>query len=148
MTFETGAICLSHTGSTREAPAVGYRGRVNQARDRGRDKRRSLTGSATPGKAATGELAPFFSDWVLDNVFGDLWSRPALGDKTRVMITMTALATREQQHQLRGYVSAALRVGWTREEIVEALVHLAPYAGVPAVHNAIATAREAFEEEE
>jgi alkylhydroperoxidase/carboxymuconolactone decarboxylase family protein YurZ len=28
-------------------------------------------------------------------------------------------------------------VGWTREELVEILVHLAPYAGVPTVHSAL-----------
>lgn len=114
--------------------------------ERGRLKRSEVSGAGQPGTPATQELAPFFSSWVLENVFGDLWSRPALGDKTRVLITLTALAVREQQHQLKGYVTSALRVGWSREEIVEVLVHLAPYAGVPAVHNALATAQKAFDE--
>lgn len=114
--------------------------------ERGRAKRGDVSGPGQPGTPATQELAPFFSSWVLENVFGDLWSRPALGDKTRVLVTLTALAVREQQHQLEGYVKSAIRVGWTREEIVEVLVHLAPYTGVPAVHNALATARKAFDD--
>jgi len=114
--------------------------------ERGRLKRSDVSGPGQPGTPATQELAPYFSSWVLENVFGDLWSRPALGDKTRVLVTLTTLAVREQQHQLKGYIKSALRVGWTREEVVEVLVHLAPYAGVPAVHNALATAREAFTE--
>lgn len=115
-------------------------------RERGRLKRAEVSGAGQPGTPATQELAPYFSAWVLENVFGDLWSRPALGDKTRVLVTLTALAVREQPHQLKGYVKSALRVGWAREEIVEVLVHLTPYAGVPAVHNALATAKEAFDE--
>jgi 4-carboxymuconolactone decarboxylase len=115
-------------------------------RERGRAKRNEISGSGQPGTPATQELAPYFSEWVLENVFGNLWSRPVLGDKIRVLITMTALAVREQPHQLKGYIASALRTGWTREEIVEALVHLAPYAGVPAVHNALAVAKEAFAE--
>ena len=115
--------------------------------ERGRQKRSDVSGPGKPGTPATQELAPYFSTWVLENVFGDLWSRPALDDRTRVLITLTALAVREQHHQLEGYVKSALRVGWSREEIVEALVHLAPYAGVPSVHNALATAKRAFDAE-
>lgn len=114
--------------------------------EQGRQKRNDVSGPGQPGTPATQELAPFFSTWVLENVFGDLWSRPGLDDKTRVLITLTTLAVREQHHQLKGYVKSALRVGWTREQIVEALVHLAPYAGVPSVHNALATAKQAFDE--
>ncbi|MES9604278.1 carboxymuconolactone decarboxylase family protein [Actinomadura sp. NPDC000929] len=33
--------------------------------------------------------------------------------------------------QLAGHVRTCLRLGMAREEIVEALVHLAPYIGVP-----------------
>ena len=118
----------------------------DQRSERGRAKRLEIFGPGEPGTAATGELAPYYSRWVLESVFGDLWSRPALGDKTRVLITITALAVREQGTQLKGYIKNALRVGWTREELVEALVHLAPYAGVPAVHNALAVAKLAFDE--
>jgi 4-carboxymuconolactone decarboxylase len=119
----------------------------NHRLERGKRKREEISGSASPGTPATQELAPFFSSWVLESVFGELWSRPALGDKTRVLITLTALAVREQPHQLKGYVRSALRTGWTREEIVEAIVHLAPYAGVPAVHNALAVAKDVFDAE-
>jgi 4-carboxymuconolactone decarboxylase len=115
-------------------------------RERGQRKREDVSGPGAPGTPATQELAPFFSAWVLENVFGELWSRPILGDKLRVLITMTALAVREQHHQLDGYIRSALRIGWTEEEIVEALVHLAPYAGVPAVHNALATAKQVFDD--
>lgn len=105
---------------------------------RGVQKRRDIFGPGTaPGGRGTQELAPFYSRWVLESVFGDLWGRPALGDKLRVLITLVALVVGRQEPQAKGYMRNALRLGWTGEELVEALVHLAPYCGVPTVHNAL-----------
>lgn len=98
-----------------------------------------------PGTPATQELAPFFSRWVYESVFGDLYARPQLDLKTRVLITLVALAVGGRIAQLRGYIGAALRQGWTREEIVEAIVQLAPYQGVPATHDALAAVKEVFD---
>lgn len=105
---------------------------------RGVAKRRDVFGpGSAPGGRGTQDLAPFFSRWVLESVFGDLWGRPALGDKLRILVTLVALVVGRQEPQARGYMRNALRAGWTREELVEVLVHLAPYAGVPTVHNAL-----------
>lgn len=98
-----------------------------------------------PGTPATQELAPFFSRWIYESVFGDLYARPQLDLKTRVLITLVALSVGGRIAQLRGYIGAALRQGWTREEIVEAIVQLAPYQGVPATHDALAAAKEVFD---
>lgn len=97
-----------------------------------------------PGTPATQELAPFFSQWIYESVFGDLYARPHLDLKTRVMITLVALSVQGRMAQFRGYVKAALRHGWTREQIVEAIVQLAPYQGVPGTHDALAAAKDVF----
>jgi 4-carboxymuconolactone decarboxylase len=116
-------------------------------RARGARKRREIFGAdVAPGGHGSQTLAPFYTEWVLESVFGDLWGRPALGDKTRVLVTLVALAVSRHQPQLKGYLRNALRVGWTREELVEVLVHLAPYAGVPTVHGALDTLAEVLAE--
>jgi 4-carboxymuconolactone decarboxylase len=113
-------------------------GRAGDRHARGLEKRRAVFGPATqPGGRGTQELAPFYGRWVLESVFGDLWGREALGDKLRVLVTLVALVVARQEPQARSYMRNALRLGWTREELVEVLVHLAPYAGVPTVHNAL-----------
>ncbi|MDR7554078.1 MAG: carboxymuconolactone decarboxylase family protein [Armatimonadota bacterium] len=113
---------------------------------RGRRMREEIMGPGVPpGTPATQELAPFFSEWVYASVFGDLYGRPQLDLKTRVLITLVALSVQGRSAQLRGYVGAALRLGWTRDEIVEAIVQLAPYQGVPATHDALAAAKEVFD---
>ncbi|MEX2047752.1 MAG: carboxymuconolactone decarboxylase family protein [Chloroflexota bacterium] len=115
---------------------------------RGRATREKVMGAGVaPGTPATGELAPFFSEWVYSSVFGDVWSRTGLDLKTRVLITMIALSVQGRGSQYRGYVGAALRHGWTKEQIVEAIVQLAPYQGVPLTHDALAIAKEVFDKE-
>lgn len=113
---------------------------------RGRKMREQIMGAGVPpGTPATQELAPFFSRWVYESVFGDFYSRPQLDLKTRVLITLVALSVQGRTAQLRGYIGAALTQGWTREEIIEAIVQLAPYQGVPATHDALASAKEVFD---
>ena len=114
--------------------------------DRGRRMREQIMGPGVPpGTPATQELAPFFSRWIYESVFGDLYTRPQLDLKVRILITLVVLSVQGRRGQLTGYIGAALRHGWTREQIVEALVQLAPYQGVPATHDALAAAKEVFD---
>lgn len=115
---------------------------------RGRKMRDEIMGPGVPpGTPATQELAPFFSRWIYESVFGDLYTRPQLDTKTRVLITLVALSAQGRTAQLRGYIRASLRAGWSREQIVETIVQLAPYQGVPATHDALAAAKEVFDAE-
>jgi 4-carboxymuconolactone decarboxylase len=57
---------------------------------------------------------------------------------------LTALGNTEQ---LKFYLNGALNVGWTQEEILEAMLQMVIYAGFPAALNTILTvAREVFSE--
>ncbi len=115
---------------------------------RGRKMRDEIMGPGVPpGTPATQALAPFFSRWIYESVFGDLYARPQLDTKTRVLITLVALSVQGRTAQLRGYIRASLRAGWSREQIVETIVQLAPYQGVPATHDALAAAKEVFDAE-
>lgn len=114
---------------------------------RGQKMREQIMGPGVPpGTPATQELAPFFSRWIYESVF-TLYGRPQLDLKTRVLITLVTLSVQGRIPQLRGYIGAALRQGWSREEIVEAIVQLAPYQGVPATHDALAAAKEVFDKQ-
>jgi 4-carboxymuconolactone decarboxylase len=113
---------------------------------RGRKSRERIMGPGVPpGTPATQELAPFFSRWIYESIFADLYTRPGLDLKTRVLVTMVALSVQGRIAQLRGYIGASLNQGWTREQIIEALVQLAPYQGVPLTHDALAAAKEVFD---
>ncbi len=90
-------------------------------------------------------LSPELTEIILGFAFADVAARPAIDLKTREMMTVAALtAMGTAPGQLEFHVRAALNVGVTREEIIEILLQMAVYAGVPACINGIAAAKKAF----
>jgi 4-carboxymuconolactone decarboxylase len=98
--------------------------------------------SALPG--ALGTFAPKLVELTDGVLFGDVWAREPLGRRERSLITVAALVALNRPEQLRFHLDLAVRHGLTQEELVEALTHLAFYAGWPLAINAMLTARELF----
>lgn len=98
------------------------------------------TRTAPTGQFPAAQLAPDFYDHVLQAAFGDVWSRPGLPLRDRSMITVAVLAAMGQKDELRAHLSGARNVGLSREELVEVLLHVSIYAGVPAANAALRTA--------
>ena len=91
------------------------------------------------------ELSDDFAELVLGFAFTDVVSRPGIDLRTREMLTVAALmAMGNAPGQLEFHIRAALNVGVSRSEIVEILLQIAVYAGVPACMNGISAARKAF----
>jgi 4-carboxymuconolactone decarboxylase len=78
-----------------------------------------------------------FGRLVNEQVFGGIWSRPALPIKTRSMITMAALMVLARGPELRTHMRGALNIGITPQEIKELIIHLSQYGGVPVAVEAI-----------
>ena len=77
-------------------------------------------------------IAPGFADWIVTALFGGTYQRDGLSLRDRQLVNLAALtALGGVDPQLKGHVKTGLRVGMTREEVVEVFVHLAPYVGVP-----------------
>ena len=90
------------------------------------------------------EIAPLLDKKTL-LVFDEAVARGILDMKQREMITITTLLTQgDTVSQLRIHIQAALNVGMTRDEIVETMIHCLSYVGFPKVLNAIAIAKEIF----
>ncbi|MEU3369941.1 carboxymuconolactone decarboxylase family protein [Streptomyces sp. NPDC006711] len=97
--------------------------------------------------ASMRDIAPDLTRYIIEFAFGDVYARPGLGLKERELASVamcTALGTAAPQ--LRIHVHGLLNVGGTREEVVEVITQMAGYAGFPAALNAVAVAREVFEE--
>lgn len=88
-----------------------------------------------------GDVAPKLVDNVL---FGDLWERPQLSKRDRGLVTVSALIAMNRPDQLRSHLVRARQNGVTEEEPVEAITHLAFYAGWPNAVTAVSAARDAF----
>ena len=78
-------------------------------------------------------------------LYADVWERPGLSKRDRSLITVAALVALYRSDQLRGHIERALANGVTREEIGEAITHLAFYAGWPTAMTAARIAKGVFE---
>jgi 4-carboxymuconolactone decarboxylase len=92
------------------------------------------------------KLAPEMEDMVNEVLFGRIWSRNTLDMKTRCLAVIASMAT-ARLPQLRVYIANGLNAGLTKAEIVEVLVQLIFYVGLPTVSSALVVANEVFEEE-
>ncbi|SOB80661.1 4-carboxymuconolactone decarboxylase [Streptomyces sp. 1331.2] len=92
-------------------------------------------------------LAPGFPDWIVTSLFGGTYQRPGLALRDRQVANLAALAALGGvEPQLADHVRNSLRIGMTKEEITEVLVHLAPYVGVPKTLAGLRVAAATFAE--
>ncbi|CAN3984119.1 carboxymuconolactone decarboxylase family protein [Kitasatospora purpeofusca] len=95
------------------------------------------------------ELAPGFADWIVTALFGGTYQRPGLALRDRQVANLAALtALGGVEPQLADHVRNSLRIGLTRTEVTEVLVHLAPYVGVPKALAGLRVAAAVFTESE
>jgi len=78
-------------------------------------------------------------------LFGDMWERPGLSKRDRSLVTVAALVALYRGDQLRGHIQRALANGLTKDEIVEAITHLAFYSGWPTAMQAASIAKDVFD---
>src|SRR3954463_15257017 len=77
-------------------------------------------------------------------IFGEVFYIGNLDDKTRELITITALTTNQTLPQLKVHTNAALNIGVKPVEIREIVYQLAPFIGFPKVLNALDTINSVF----
>jgi 4-carboxymuconolactone decarboxylase len=93
------------------------------------------------------DISPELGHQVVAWAFGEIYVRPGLTPRDRQLVTLgmlTALGGCEPQ--LDVHINAALNVGLTTDEIVEALLHSAVYCGMPKALNATFIAKKVFSE--
>jgi len=92
------------------------------------------------------DIAPALADYTDRVLFGDVWKRPGLSPRDRSLITVASLVSLYRINELPFHLKRAMENGVTREELVEAITHLAFYAGWPVANTALPIARRVFEE--
>jgi 4-carboxymuconolactone decarboxylase len=95
-------------------------------------------------RAAWRAICPEFEAYVVEFLAGEIWSRAQLDLRTKSLVTIAALAALGRTRGLELNLRMALNNGATRQEIVETLLHIAPYAGFPAAWEGLALANEVF----
>ncbi len=96
--------------------------------------------------ASLTDIAPDLGRYIIEFGFGDIYSRTGLDLKTRELATVAALvALGTARPQLEVHLNAALKVGASRDELVEVIIQMALYAGFPAALNGVAALRTVME---
>ena len=118
---------------------------------RGQEMRRRILGpdyhDASTAQAEEDAFMGPMRQLASEYVWGEVWSRPGLPEKTRRLINIAMLAAVNRQPELLTHVRAAYQHGdVTKEEIMEVLLHTTVYAGVPAGVDAFRTAKGYFDE--
>lgn len=92
------------------------------------------------------KICPEFEDYVIEFLAGEVWSRQQLDLRTKSLVTIATLAGMGRTLGLELNIRMALNNGASRQEIVETLLHIAPYAGFPACWEGLALANKIFQE--
>ncbi|WP_423183863.1 carboxymuconolactone decarboxylase family protein [Arthrobacter sp. NyZ413] len=100
----------------------------------------------TRAQQLIGDFAPKLVELTDGVLFGDIWERNELSPRDRSLVTVASLITSGSTEQLRGHLARAKANGLTEEELKEAIIHLAFYAGWPKAMSAITVAKEIFKQ--
>ncbi|WLR92629.1 4-carboxymuconolactone decarboxylase [Shinella zoogloeoides] len=110
--------------------------------------RRAVLGDSHVDRASS-TATPFdqpFQELITEGAWGTVWSRPGWTKRERSIVTIALLAALGHDEEVAMHVRATVNTGASREDIAEALLHVAIYAGVPAANRAIKVAKHVFEE--
>lgn len=112
--------------------------------------RRRVLGDAHVDRAEAGttDFDQPFQALITEAAWGHLWSRDTISLRERSMLTIALLAGLGNDHELALHIRATANTGASPADVLEALLHVAIYAGVPRANHAIKIAKDIFAEME
>lgn len=110
--------------------------------------RRSVLGDAHVDRAETNktDFDADFQQFITETAWGSVWARPGLDRVTRHLLTITLLAALGKEHELAMHIRATRNTGVSQEQVREALLQVAIYAGIPAANTAFSIAKKVYQE--
>jgi 4-carboxymuconolactone decarboxylase len=119
---------------------------MTELAEKGMSIRRQVLGEAHVRRAEANKSAfdtPFQS-LITDAAWGHVWARETLPLRERSMMTIALLAGLGNYDELALHLRATRNTGASEDDVMEALLHVAIYAGVPRANHAIKIAKEIF----
>lgn len=99
----------------------------------------------TGGQRAFGDFAPGLVHYTDRVLFDEVWERADLSPRDRSLVTVAALTALGKTEQLGFHLGFARRNGVADEELKEAILHLAFYAGWPNAMSAMTVLKDVVE---
>jgi 4-carboxymuconolactone decarboxylase len=114
----------------------------------GLSTRRKVLGNDHVDRAGANQThfdAPF-QELITEAAWGHVWSRDGLTLRERSIVTIALLAALGHDEEVQMHVRATRNTGATENDICEALLHVAIYAGIPAANHAIGLVKATYQE--
>ena len=121
---------------------------ISKRYEEGLATRRKVLGDAHVDRAEKAKT-PFdapFQELITEAAWGHVWSRDTITRRERSMITLALLAALGNFDEVAMHTRATANTGASRDDIMEAMLHVAIYAGVPRANHAIKIIKETFAE--
>ena len=120
---------------------------LDERKQRGAELIERLLGAddADQMRAAWRDVSPELEEYITEFVAGEIWSRPQLDARTKSLVTIATLAGIGRPLALELNIRMARNAGATEREVIETLLHIAPYAGFPAAWEGLVVARRVFD---
>jgi 4-carboxymuconolactone decarboxylase len=121
---------------------------MSKLSDQGMATRRRVLGNThvDRAEAAKTDLDAPFQAMIVDAAWGHVWSRGTIPLRERSMLTIALLAGLGNEKELAMHIRATANTGASECDVMEALMHVAIYAGVPRANEAFKIAKETFAE--
>ena len=116
--------------------------------DEGMALRRRVLGDAHVDAAeqAKSDFDEAFQTLITESAWGSVWARDTLPLRERSMLTIALLAAGGNFDEIPMHIRATANTGASPDDVIEALLHVAIYAGVAKANRAIKLARETYAE--
>jgi 4-carboxymuconolactone decarboxylase len=113
---------------------------------RGMAVRRKVLGDAHVNRAEAAKTAfdAPFQNLITEAAWAQVWGRDTISLRERSMLTIALLAGLGNDHELAMHIRATANTGASEADVMEALLHVAIYAGVPRANHAMKIAKDTF----
>lgn len=112
--------------------------------------RREVLGDAHVDRAEAAKT-PFdqpFQQMITETAWGNLWADDSISRRERSMLTLALLAATGNFEEIPMHIRATANTGASKNDVMQALLHVAVYAGVPKANHAIKLAKQTYAEME
>lgn len=115
---------------------------------KGMEVRRAILGDAhvDRAEAAKTDFDQPFQTLITEGAWGTVWADEAISHRERSMLTLALLAATSNFEEIPMHIRATAHTGASRDDIIQAFLHVAIYAGVPKANHAIKLAKQTFAE--
>lgn len=112
--------------------------------------RRSVLGDAHVDRAEKAKTAfdNAFQTLITEGAWGTVWADDAISRRERSMLTLALLAATGNFEEIPMHIRATANTGASQEDVIQAFLHVAIYAGVPKSNHAIKLAKATYAEME